>query len=177
MIYKTLNIEEDIIAQGFTPGSYDIIVASNVLHATQSIEKSLKNTRRLLKPGGYLVLLEITNNGPMRLGFDEGGLPGWWAGKEEGRILAPTITPPQWNEALLNSGFAGIDTMTPDHDTVVLPVSIMAAQAVDNKVEFLRDPFSSPNTIPKIKDLILVGGTTARVAGEHLPSLEALRFS
>ncbi|KAK0129388.1 hypothetical protein ONS95_001314 [Cadophora gregata] len=164
MLFKTLNIEEDIVAQGFAPAFYDIIIASNVIHATESIEKSLKNARRLLKPGGYLLLLEITNNGPMRLGFDEGGLPGWWAGKDEGRILAPTITSTQWNEELLKSGFAGIDAITPEHDVVVLPVSIMAAQAVDDKISFLREPFSSPDLMPKIKELIIVGGTTPSVA-------------
>ncbi|CZT02515.1 related to polyketide synthase [Rhynchosporium agropyri] len=164
MLFKTLNIEGDIVAQGFTPASYDIIIASNVIHATESIEKSLKNARRLLKPGGYLLLLEITNNSVTRLGTYEGGLPGWWAGKEEGRILAPTITPAQWNEVLMKSGFAGIDTITPEHDIVVVPVSIMAAQAIDEKIMFIRDPFSCPDLMPKIKELIIVGGTTPRIS-------------
>ncbi|KAL2065966.1 hypothetical protein VTL71DRAFT_3636 [Oculimacula yallundae] len=174
MIYKTLNIEGDVVAQGFTPGAYDIIIASNVIHATESIEKSLNNARRLLKPGGYLLLLEITkNDAPMRFGFEQGGLPGWWSGKEEGRILGPTYEANQWHEALLKSGFAGIDAINPEQDIVVLPVSVMAAQAVDDKVAFLRNPFSLPDLMPKIKELVIVGGTTPQIA-EFTTEVKAL---
>ena len=47
--------------KGFESESYDVVVAVNVLHATKSIRETLKNVARLLKPGGYLVMLEITN--------------------------------------------------------------------------------------------------------------------
>jgi ubiquinone/menaquinone biosynthesis C-methylase UbiE len=60
-VYKKLDVEQDISEQGFVEHSYDVIVASNVLHATQSLEATLKNTRRLLKPGGSLIILEITS--------------------------------------------------------------------------------------------------------------------
>lgn len=80
LIFKTLDIENDPTTQGFTEHSYDIVLAANVLHATRSLEKTLKNARRLLRPGGYLILLEIVDNGPLRVGFIMGGLPGWWIG-------------------------------------------------------------------------------------------------
>ena len=44
------HIEEDPVTQGFEEGGYDMIVASNVLHATRSIGKTLQNARKLLKP-------------------------------------------------------------------------------------------------------------------------------
>lgn len=50
MSFARLNIEEDPVAQGFAEGAYDLIVASNVLHATRFIGKTLENTRKLLKP-------------------------------------------------------------------------------------------------------------------------------
>lgn len=50
MNFAKLNIEEDPIVQGFEEGGYDLVVASNVIHATRSIDKSLQHIRKLLKP-------------------------------------------------------------------------------------------------------------------------------
>lgn len=97
MTFKVLDIEKAPSTQGYEPHSYDIIIASNVLHATASLQKTLENTRQLLKPGGYLLLLEITNNGPIRFSNIMGGLPGWWLGVNDGRKYAPTITPGEWH--------------------------------------------------------------------------------
>ena len=77
--YKRLNIEKRPSTQGFKPGSYDLVIASNVLHATCDIKNTIANVRELLKPGGKFVLLEITKL-QAHLNVSFGGLPGWWAG-------------------------------------------------------------------------------------------------
>lgn len=58
--FKTLDITKDPERQGFEPHSYDLVIASNVLHATAFISETLKNTRKLLKPDGRMLLLELT---------------------------------------------------------------------------------------------------------------------
>jgi len=78
MNFKVLNIEIDPVQQGFESEQYDMIVAANVFHATKSIDKSLQHVRKLLKPGGKLILYEITNATLMQTGFGFGLLPGWW---------------------------------------------------------------------------------------------------
>lgn len=93
MIFKFFDTENTPASQGYEEYSYDLIIASNVLHATKSLRKTLKNTRRLLKPGGYLLLLEITNNGPIQNNTVFGALPGWWVGVNDGRRYAPTVSP------------------------------------------------------------------------------------
>jgi 2-polyprenyl-3-methyl-5-hydroxy-6-metoxy-1,4-benzoquinol methylase len=50
MDYKVLNIEVHPERQGLELESYDMVVASNVLHATTSIATCLANCKRLLKP-------------------------------------------------------------------------------------------------------------------------------
>ncbi len=40
--------------------SYDLVVACNVMPAAHSIDLTLENLRSLLKPGGRLILMEIT---------------------------------------------------------------------------------------------------------------------
>ena len=77
--YKRLDIEKRPSTQGFAPGTYDLVIASNVLHATRNIENTIKNVRELLRPGGKFVLLEITKL-QAHLNVSFGGLPGWWAG-------------------------------------------------------------------------------------------------
>ena len=59
--YSKLDIQDDPVPQGFRPEIYDLVIAANVLHATARIDHSLANVRRLLKPGGKLLLIEITN--------------------------------------------------------------------------------------------------------------------
>ena len=58
--YRTLDIEKDPVDQGFEVASFDLIVASNVLHATANMNKTLKNARKLLKDGGRIIILEST---------------------------------------------------------------------------------------------------------------------
>ena len=50
------------MAQDFEPGSYDLVIAANVLHATASLSNTLENVRTLLKPGGKLMILELTES-------------------------------------------------------------------------------------------------------------------
>ncbi|MBW4677722.1 MAG: class I SAM-dependent methyltransferase [Desmonostoc geniculatum HA4340-LM1] len=58
--YQVLDIEADIIAQGFQPHSFDLILVSDALHATHDLRQTLKNVKQLLASGGLLVLLELT---------------------------------------------------------------------------------------------------------------------
>lgn len=172
--FKVLDVEKAPAAQGYEPHSYDIIVASNVLHATGSLQKTLDHTRQLLKPGGYLMLLEITNNDPIRCSTIMGGLPGWWLGVDDGRKYAPTATPGEWHSALRKAGFGGIDAITPKIDGPAWPFSIIAAQAVNNQVLFLRRPLSSPSSSIFIESLVILGTgslESTRIAEEVADSL------
>ena len=58
--FRTLDIEKDPVDQGFEIGSFDLIIASNVLHATANMNKTLKNARKLLQDGGRIIILEST---------------------------------------------------------------------------------------------------------------------
>ena len=78
--FRKLDIERDPFEQGYEEGSYDLIIAANVLHATSRIENTLKRVRSLLKPGGTLVLIEITVK-TMAASLIFGTLPGWWIGE------------------------------------------------------------------------------------------------
>jgi ubiquinone/menaquinone biosynthesis C-methylase UbiE len=57
--YKKLDIEKDVGDQGFETEHYDLVIAANVLHATTNMNHTMSNVRRLLKPGGTLLLIEL----------------------------------------------------------------------------------------------------------------------
>jgi hybrid polyketide synthase/nonribosomal peptide synthetase ACE1 len=157
MIFKSFDVERTPASQGFEEHTYDMIIASNVLHATKSLQTTLENTRRLLKPGGYLLMLEITNNGPIRFASMTSGLPGWWVGIDDGRVYTPTVSAPVWDRVLKSSGFSGTDTTIADRDGLVWPFSVISTQAVDWRVNFIREPLSFSPRIMEIEQLVILG--------------------
>ncbi|PYI17547.1 S-adenosyl-L-methionine-dependent methyltransferase, partial [Aspergillus violaceofuscus CBS 115571] len=50
--YRALDITKDPAEQGFEIGGFDVVVASNVLHATPCLVETLKHCRLLLQPKG-----------------------------------------------------------------------------------------------------------------------------
>lgn len=111
--YSVLDISKDPIEQGFTEGHYDMIIASNILHATPWLVESLKNCKTLLKPDGRLLLQELC---PVSnwTNFIFGLFSGWWLGEEDGRVDEPYISPEEWDARLRDAGFAGVDASALD---------------------------------------------------------------
>ncbi|KAJ6443698.1 efflux pump antibiotic resistance protein [Purpureocillium lavendulum] len=114
--FKRLDIEVSPEQQGFEEGTYDLVLASNVLHATTRLDNTLRNVKSLLKPNGQLALLEITAPKP-HLGVIWGMLPGWWYGVNDGRVNSPLLSPSDWTDRLSRCGFSGIDLEMPDYDS------------------------------------------------------------
>ncbi|KAH8701065.1 hypothetical protein BGW36DRAFT_339021 [Talaromyces proteolyticus] len=144
--FRRLNIEEDPVEQGFAEGEYDIVVAASVLHATTNIDRTLSHTRKLLKPGGRLLLVEITNI--LNQAFIIFGcLPGWWMSEESYRPWGPTMDQPMWEEALKRSGFGDLSIAVPNHvDPRDELGRLFSCVAVDD----------SPAVAPEIQSVVLV---------------------
>ncbi|KAI1808969.1 beta-ketoacyl synthase domain-containing protein [Daldinia bambusicola] len=175
MVYKVLNIEHCPLEQGFEEHSYDIIVASNVLHATRSLKESVENCRKLVRPGGYLLLLEITNDF-VWYKFIFSTLPGWWLGHEEGRIDNPSVSTEEWNSLLLNSGFSGVDNcLGGDPNESKSGLSIITSQAIDPVVSILRNPLAATHDSVQTENIIIIGGRKTQWRNETLETLRFLR--
>ncbi|KAI0191981.1 hybrid PKS-NRPS [Xylaria flabelliformis] len=165
MEYKTLDIGLNPAEQGFMTQAYDVVVASSVLHATPCLRDTLKNVRSLLKPGGYLLLLEPTGSS-LRVSYILSGLPGWWLGGNDGRRLFPGLSPDQWNVLLRETGFTGVDTLIHDSDDTSKHVyAAMMSQAADYRVTMLRQPLLSLENMPEVQQLWIVGGSTPQTEG------------
>ncbi len=92
--------------QGFADGSADIVVAANVLHATESLRATLANTMPLLAPDGALLLIE--NSGPLVWGDLTFGLTdGMWAFADADlRPRHALPTPATWITLLEEAGLS-----------------------------------------------------------------------
>nr|A0A7L9EYL1.1 RecName: Full=Hybrid PKS-NRPS synthetase xenE; AltName: Full=Xenoacremones biosynthesis cluster protein E [Xenoacremonium sp. BF-2018a]QOJ72663.1 XenE [Xenoacremonium sp. BF-2018a] len=167
MIFKTLDVEKDITEQSFEEHSYDLVVASLVLHATTNLKRTLTNARRLLKPGGYLIFQEICDNDIARVGFLICAVPGWWLGQDDGRKLSPCVSTSEWHNLLLETGFSGADSPMPEYDAAPYPLAVIVSQAVDDRIALLREPLSlvqNDASVGEPWDLVLVGGQTSKTA-------------
>lgn len=140
--FKKLDLENEPLGQGFEEGAYDVVVAGNVLHATSNLTQSLRSVRRLLKPGGKFVMVEICNPHSARENFIFGLLSGWWmralsGGGAEDFVFpnqGPLLTEAQWTDALRATGFSGVDLAFRDHEmNPYHRLSTLVATAVVNE--------------------------------------------
>lgn len=56
--YELLDINRDLVDQGAPASGADVVLAGNVLHCATGMGASLRHLRRLLAPGGVLVVVE-----------------------------------------------------------------------------------------------------------------------
>ncbi|KAI3010796.1 hypothetical protein CBS147346_1561 [Aspergillus niger] len=147
--FRTCDISKDPVPQSFEPGTYDIVLASHVLHATDRLDVSLQSIRKLLKPGGKLLLIETTDPDALQIPFAYGLLKGWWSplGHEARSEFSPCLTLSQWDECLKKNGFSGIDIETPGQGIPVCQYSsiIVSSATAENR-----------EVIDTVEDLILI---------------------
>ncbi|MGB1249062.1 MAG: SDR family NAD(P)-dependent oxidoreductase [Candidatus Promineifilaceae bacterium] len=109
--YQTLDIEQDPLTQGFERHQYDLIIAANVLHATQDLTQTLTHARSLLAPNGLLLMIEQTKASrwvDLTFGMTEG----WWRFTDTAwRTEHPLLDVPQWSALLQECGFDSVEAV------------------------------------------------------------------
>lgn len=103
MDFQSLNLEKDIPAS--LQGKYDIVIGTNVVHATSNIVTSTKRMRSLLRKGGFILLSEVTRIVDW---YDlvYGLLDGWWAFKD--CRTYPLQPVDDWVKDLKEAGFESV---------------------------------------------------------------------
>ena len=156
MSFQVLEPDTDVAEQGFKAHSYDLVVG--VLIATADVESYLSNVHQLLKPGGYLVLLETTSTESIRLPALMGGLEEWWPAKDREQRSTRRLSTAEWHALLVQWGFSGVETSTPELDVLPRPYSILVSRATNEHIDLLLDPSFRPSTPAHIEDLVIVSG-------------------
>ncbi|KAI9695814.1 MAG: putative PKS/NRPS-like protein biosynthetic cluster [Bogoriella megaspora] len=165
ILFHPSDLSKGLHQQGLVESSYDVIVASLSLHTTVDLEATLRNIRRLLRPGGYLLALELLPSAGLFFDVVFGSFPHWWHVAEERQTPSPAVALGEWDSLLRNANFSGIDTCAPDdHD--LMPFSVFASQAVDEKFSFLREPLSlaclGRASLVLVQDLLILPGNDGK---------------
>jgi acyl carrier protein len=121
--YGVLDIEQDPVAQGYHEHGYDGVIVSNVLHGVSEPVGALRRIKRLLKPGGHVVMAEGTAPSMFQLvglAFVE------LAGRPDGNRGRSLLTVPDSQSELVTAGF----TATAAFPQRAVPVRVLAQQVL-----------------------------------------------
>ncbi|KAI8944505.1 KR domain-containing protein [Xylaria longipes] len=179
MTFKTFDLEHDAYDQGFKPAAYDVIIAGSVFHATADLMATLRNVRKLLKPGGRLITLELISPNIACLNIVFGVLPGWWLGKEEWRRNSPLATEEQWDLISKSAGFSGNDLIIRDFESdswhtssILVTTAIEHLQTVhqESRLVFVVDSVSEKQA--DLEEIFRRSGASKTLFLGDLPDLD-----
>ena len=112
MRYQMLDIEKEPELQEVAAYQFDVVLASNVVHATGELRKSLEHISRLLTGNGLMLLVEGVR--PTRwIDLVFGQLEGWWKFSDTDlRPNYPLISADAWKQVLGDLPFAEAETIS-----------------------------------------------------------------
>ena len=130
--YSLFDVDREPEEQGTPTGYFDVVIAANAVHACRNLPMSLDRIRRLLAPGGILLLIETTAH---QTCFDMsiGLIEGWQHFEDSERADHPLLDSKRWCEVLAKSGFEATATF-PHEDS---PASSVGQQVVLAQRDFL----------------------------------------
>jgi NADPH:quinone reductase-like Zn-dependent oxidoreductase/ubiquinone/menaquinone biosynthesis C-methylase UbiE len=102
---QTLDIEQDLAKQNFKVEKYDVILINDMLRTVSSIDLALKNAKKLLNPGGKLVigaLSKLTCRTALILGLTEG----WWTASANEIPQSHYLEEAEWAKHLSSNGLS-----------------------------------------------------------------------
>jgi acyl transferase domain-containing protein/SAM-dependent methyltransferase len=152
--YGRLNMDLDPSDQGYAPGSFDVIVSANAIHASTDLRLVMRRLRDLLSPGGVLVLIESTTH---LTWFDmtTGLIEGWQHFADNLRTDNPLLPPETWIRALQEEGFATADAWPRPHSVAgVLGQHVVVARAAG-------EPFGAIDAAPPVEVVAATAATSA----------------
>ena len=116
MSFELLDIEKPPTEEH--KGAFHVIIATNCIHATRKLDRSLLHLRTMLRDDGALTLIEITKN-MFWLDIVVGLFEGWWL-FEDGRSHA-LVDETHWERLMKEAGFKEVlwtDGNVPEAKTV-----------------------------------------------------------
>jgi len=137
--FKRLDIEEDPLAQEFEPHAFDVILASECLHATTDLRQTMQHVKSLMAPDGMLLLLEAVK--PLRwVDLVFGLTEGWWRFTDTDlRPNYPLLPFAQWRALLQSLDFVEVCEAAGQED-----------DTIENAVLIARGPHFERDAAPAV---------------------------
>ncbi|MEX1830134.1 SDR family NAD(P)-dependent oxidoreductase, partial [Luteibacter sp. CQ10] len=107
--YQIFDVERPLAPQSVEEGAYDVVIATNVLHATRDIRETLRNAKAALRGGGLILINEI-NCFSLVAHLTFGLTEGWWRFTDTALRLpgSPALRSDAWARVLEAEGFQAI---------------------------------------------------------------------
>ncbi|WP_211905902.1 SDR family NAD(P)-dependent oxidoreductase [Ralstonia syzygii] len=117
--------------QGIRTHHYDLVIATNVLHATPDLRRTLRNAKTALRRGGLLLLNEISERS-MFTHLTFGLLEGWWLYDDAALRIegCPGLYPERWRQLLQSQGFDGMAFPAADSHHLGQQIIVAASDGV-----------------------------------------------
>lgn len=123
------DIEQSPEAQGFETGSFEVVVAANVVHAARDLRAALTRVRSLLAPNGLLLLVESTGHHAWH-DISTGLIEGWQHFSDDLRSDTPLLPAETWLRLLGEAGFVQAGAFPGDGSmAAVLKQQVIVAHA------------------------------------------------
>ncbi|MEJ2621308.1 MAG: beta-ketoacyl synthase N-terminal-like domain-containing protein [Candidatus Thiodiazotropha sp.] len=109
LCYRIYDVESPAKAQGIDTGSYDLVIATNVLHATRNIRHTLRNVKTVLQCNGLILVNELIRN-TLFAHLTFGLLEGWWLYEDNALRIpgCPGLSSESWACVLEEEGFHSV---------------------------------------------------------------------
>ncbi|KAL8893752.1 MAG: hypothetical protein Q9192_004960 [Flavoplaca navasiana] len=162
--YKVIDVEDGLEDLGditIAAGSFDLVIIHKAFRKQMA---ALKTVRSLLRPGGFMLMMAATGN-TLRFPFFLLSAPP--PVKEEDGPVQPRFTNATSEEThcvLQNAGFSGVDCIALDNIPENHTFAVVVSQAVDDQISFLRAPLASASLQATSKKLVILGGSSFKVA-------------
>nr|A0A411KUP8.1 RecName: Full=Hybrid PKS-NRPS synthetase ucsA; AltName: Full=UCS1025A pyrrolizidinone biosynthesis cluster protein A [Acremonium sp.]QBC88145.1 UcsA [Acremonium sp.] len=143
--FMELRPNEDFVAQGLREQSFEVAISALAAHTVQDAEAYIKKIHQVLRPGGYLLMLEPTLD----------SLRGSLSGKGKGTRGIPTA---EWHSLLLRAGFTGVETSASDSDRSGPPFNVLVSRAANDHVNLLLEPSTIPSPEARAEHTLIVSG-------------------
>jgi acyl transferase domain-containing protein/acyl carrier protein/SAM-dependent methyltransferase len=151
---QLFNIEKSAEQQGFEPGSFDILIGANVIHATKNIASALKNIKQVLKKDGVLILNELAKT-ELFSTLTFGLLDGWWNYNDEELRLegSPGLSAKNWEIVFQELGF---DNIKFSNSKAHLPQQIITCTSNGSIMVELNLTEAMLPEVPKVKNTVKI---------------------
>ena len=114
MRFGLLDIGNPPGPQGYEPGSFDVVLALDVLHATPDIRRTVGHVRELVAPGGIAAVIE-TVHAPRWVNMIWGLAEGWWSFTDaDRREHSPLMPVTRWADVFGACGFERVTAWDAD---------------------------------------------------------------
>ena len=134
--FDILDIERPIKQQGFAVQDTDLLIATNVLHATRNLTNTLHNAKSLLRKGGGLIINEAVETHVFST-LTFGLLSGWWLAEDGHKRLpgSPLLSVDLWTRILQETGFTAVQAVAPQVATGVSQNVLVASSDGELTIE------------------------------------------